>query len=452
MTQLQTLQDIYSKINDIYEKFCDFDTRLTNVETKVTNIETKVTNTYNKLVSVETKLTDIYDKLISIESDVINTYNKLVSFEKKITDIYDKLITIESDVSTIKGYVSINITGEFEFTSCKDEPAPTVPYPAIVDALISALISNLTNLIINAAFGRFKANPLINLVISKVSELVSNALADFISQLIRQTLKPAPKIITLTYTGQGLNGIANQVSMLAKHLDKMTQLLCPDLTIPISSLECVKDNTGSFSLVPTSKVITGRGFNILAPLGSELSRQQGKIVESVCNISSSGSDAVPIFIGEKFEMLPVSSQLVLKFQHKDAKTREEKKSAWYVSIPDPIPCEKIFWCVHFEPMQRVIGNVFATVKFGSHKNKTSCYFQSEEEAIAFMTKWIIPLSQTKPVMGNDDLPVRIVKNGSPLRKPRNRVLKVVSATWIDIDKDTGEPKNVWTFKPPRNGC
>jgi hypothetical protein len=404
MTQLQTLQDIYGKISDIYDKFCDFDIRLTDVQTKTTKT-------------------------------------------------YDKLISIESDIATIKTYVTANLSGTFEWTSCDDENEDSnSDLPVVVTILIDALVSNLVGLVVSAELGGLRISPLVTAIISTVADVVKNAIGDYIKDLIKQVNKPVPKINSVAYGGQGLYAISGQINLLAKHLDKMTQLLCPDLSVSIASVECKQDATGGFGLTPSIKLIKGRGLEILSPIAEQLSAQQSAIAKSICLISNAQTESVPLFIGEKFEALPVTSQLVLRFIWKDATTRAEKILSWYVSIPDPIPCDQIDWCKHFDGMERNIGNVFASVQFGTHKNKSQCYFQKEEEAIDFMVKYIIPLSQTKPVLGNDGQPVRIVKNGTPKRKPRNRILKCASATWVDIDPNTGEPKTTWTFKPLVKKC
>lgn len=155
---------------------------------------------------------------------------------------------------------------------------------------------------------------------------------------------------------------------------------------------------------------------------------------------------IPMHIGELYEHLPVSSQLVLEFSRKD----DLKRSRWHLAVPAPRPCETYDWCRDFQPLVRTMGNVAARVSWKDHSLKTLGWFDTEQNAEEFMQK-LIGLSTLQPVVNADGKSIRITKNGSPRRKPKNREIRCTRVVFVTMGAD-GEASEVKVMLPPPNGC
>lgn len=153
--------------------------------------------------------------------------------------------------------------------------------------------------------------------------------------------------------------------------------------------------------------------------------------------------AFPIFPGDKYNHVRASTQLVLSFAIKDPETPKEKLSRWHMSVPSPIPCEDLDWCTHFDGMERNLGDIYATVDWGTGAI-TTCYCITRENARSFLERWIMPLSSAA---GS----IRITEGGSPKRKPKKRTLKCVEAIYVTMGSD-GDPEKIACLKPPEKGC
>jgi prefoldin subunit 5 len=180
-------------------------------------------------------------------------------------------------------------------------------------------------------------------------------------------------------------------------------------------------------------------FNELAALRAESCK---KPPEQECSI--------PLHIGELYEHLPISHQLVLEFQtvKRDGK---DKKSRWHMSIPEPKPCEDYDWCRDFEPLKRTLGTVSARIQWEDHSMKTAAYFSNEGDAESFMENKILKLSTIKPVRNPEGKAIRISKFGSPKRRPRERPIQCNRAIWIKMGTN-GEVEETRIFLPPPKGC
>jgi hypothetical protein len=155
---------------------------------------------------------------------------------------------------------------------------------------------------------------------------------------------------------------------------------------------------------------------------------------------------IPMHIGELYEHLPVSNQLVLEFAQKD----DPKRSRWHLAVPAPRPCDTYDWCRDFQPLVRTMGNVAARITWKNHTMKTAAWCDTEQNAEEFMNK-LINLSTLEPVVNADGKSIRITKNGSPRRKPRNREIRCVRAVFVTMGSD-GEASEVKVMLPPPNGC
>ena len=154
---------------------------------------------------------------------------------------------------------------------------------------------------------------------------------------------------------------------------------------------------------------------------------------------------IPLHIGELYEHLPVSNQLVLEFSKKG----DPKRSRWHLAVPAPRPCETYNWCRDFHPLVRTMGNVAARVSWQNHSLRTLAYFDTEQNAEEFMQK-LIGLSTLKPVVNADGKSIRITKNGSPRRKPRNREIRCTRVVFVTMGAD-GEASEVKVVLPPPKG-
>jgi len=155
--------------------------------------------------------------------------------------------------------------------------------------------------------------------------------------------------------------------------------------------------------------------------------------------------AIVLHPGEKYEHLPIDSQLVLEFRMVDAQTKQDKARTWHISIPQPRPVEELNWETHFAPLTRTIGYVSARIAWVNHKNETHGWFDTRENAISFMEK-LLAISTLEPQINDNGSFVRITTDGNPKRKPRNRVVKCTRAVWVSISEN-GEPKDICIFQP-----
>ncbi len=184
-------------------------------------------------------------------------------------------------------------------------------------------------------------------------------------------------------------------------------------------------------------------------------------IKSKLDNPATANNAVVLFPGERFEHLPFSNQLVLTFGLINPANKKEKNSTWHMSIPEPIEADKLNWCTHFEPLKRTKGTVCGTIqwrevnastgKITNHGNRTHAWFNSEQNAIEFMSL-LIPLSKLKPVEEAGKPLIRITKGGSPKRKPSPKAIQCISATRVTVDPNTGDITECHVFKRPTDGC
>ncbi len=163
--------------------------------------------------------------------------------------------------------------------------------------------------------------------------------------------------------------------------------------------------------------------------------------------SNSGS-SVPLHIGERYEHLAITNQLILEFKTVDRKG-SDKDSKWHLYVPSPKPCEEYVWANDFEPLIRTLGTTSARIEWQNHTGKTTAYFRNEDEAQSFMENLILPLSTLTPVRNAEGKAVRISKNGSPRRTPRNRQIRCTRVVWVEIGAN-GETSKTKTFIRPES--
>jgi hypothetical protein len=251
---------------------------------------------------------------------------------------------------------------------------------------------------------------------------------------------------------------ANFTATIAKGLEDLTPPVLADASNPYPIVPKPKPDIEKFGLPITiirylNQALKFSGKGLLIEIAKTILEN---IIQDTLTRLLKGSDAeliaFPVFHGEQNESIKVGTQLVLSFAVKEPKDSKEALSRWHLSIPNPVPCETLDWCKHFEPMERKIGNIMARVYWAEFTSNTYAYFETRDHAIEFMTKLILPLSSSKPIDGNDGGPVRVTDNGSPKRKPRHRTIKCVEAIYVTIDSATGEPEKIACLKPPAQGC
>lgn len=217
------------------------------------------------------------------------------------------------------------VEGEVNLPSCYDpeqgneflEFTAAVIAQLVIDALLTAggiIVSGVGPTII------------LVLISSIITDAITAAFGPFLP-----SLQP-PEVVS--YSGNGIVGISNQIDVLAQQVEALSKLLCPVVN------------------------------------------QTQTLPEDNC---------VVLLPSERDDALEVETQLVIQFGENYPKTTG---SAWRIHIPNPI--DGLSWNQHFENLQRTVVSrdseirVCGRISWENSKVWSGGYFASEEEASQFL--------------------------------------------------------------------